>query len=63
MNLTALIAELFVGGVLCLLWLALLLSACFDSRVLVAFLKDNPVGGPAVFSVIAYALGVIFDRV
>jgi hypothetical protein len=63
MNLTALIAELFVGGVLCAVWLLLLFGAFIDISPLLAFAKDNALGGTVLFSVFAYALGVVFDRV
>ena len=63
MSITALIAELFVGGALCLTWIMLIIGACIDIGPMLSFIRENQVSGTILVSVAIYAIGVVFDRI
>jgi hypothetical protein len=56
------VAELLVGGVLTITWLALAVMTMAGAAPVLNFLSTNPLGSTAIVGVYAYALGVIMDR-
>jgi hypothetical protein len=56
------VAELLVGGVLTVTWLALAVMTMAGAAPVLNFLGTNPLGSTAIVGVYAYALGVIMDR-
>lgn len=62
MGTTAVVAELFVGGVQTLTWLGLIAATVFGPDALWRLAKDPPAALSALALAAAYALGVVFDR-
>jgi hypothetical protein len=62
MGTTALFAELLVGGILTLTWIALLAMTFLGPSRVTPLLAGSPLT-TGLFLALAYALGVVFDRV
>ncbi len=62
MTTTALFVELLVGGVQTLVWVTLLTLACCGPDHIEGIIAQQSLGSGVILILLAYAIGVVFDR-